>query len=247
MLAPTDRMWINKPPENKGVEWPKGVKQMAFILSEKAKKHEFAEGGKKMSDKGKLERFSAVPLTGKTHEIGETLYRESTDGWWIKASQSAVTEPGPRPSDVGASEKWVDVNIDKKTLVLFVGDEPVYAAVVSPGKRSRNKKKNHATPTGTWRIREKHVAVTMDGDGPSGDLPYSIEDVPFVAYYSGSYALHGAFWHSNFGREMSHGCVNLAPHDAKYVFGWVEPQLPKGWHATWATKDRPGSAVVVHE
>ncbi len=50
----------------------------------------------------------------------------------------------------------------------------------------------------------------MDGDGKAAsDLPYSIEDVPYVQYFEGSYALHGAFWHNNFGHEMSHGCVNL--------------------------------------
>ena len=79
-----------------------------------------------------------------------------------------------------------------------------------------------------------------------GNLPYSIDDVPYVEYFKGSYALHGAFWHSNFGREKSHGCVNLSPADAKKVFGWTEPSLPRGWHAVFATKDHPGSMVVIH-
>jgi lipoprotein-anchoring transpeptidase ErfK/SrfK len=88
----------------------------------------------------------------------------------------------------------------------------------------------------------------MDGDGTvAGDLPYSIEDVPYVAYFEGSYALHGAFWHNNFGREMSHGCVNLSPLDAKKVFFWAEPRLPRGWHAVWSTPDNRGTLVVVHE
>ena len=54
-------------------------------------------------------------------------------------------------------------------------------------------------------------------------MPYSIEDVPYVMYFEGSYALHGAFWHNNFGHEQSHGCVNLAPLDAKKIFFWTEP------------------------
>ncbi len=247
LLAPTDRMWINKAPEMHGVEWPEGAKVVGFVLSEKALTYELDESSKKAKEKGKVARFSSVPLTGKTVDLAGTVYRESTDGTWIKASQSTVTEPGARPSDVGANERWVDVNLTTKTLVLFEGDKPVYASLISPGKKSRIKKKDHATPTGSWRIREKHVAVTMDGDGPSGDLPYSIEDVPYVAYFKGSYALHGAFWHSNFGREMSHGCVNLAPTDAKYVFNFVSPRVPRGWHAAFSTKDQPGSMVVIHE
>ncbi|HTJ80370.1 MAG TPA: L,D-transpeptidase family protein, partial [Polyangiaceae bacterium] len=256
LLAPTDRMWVNKAPEMHGTEWPEGAKEVGFILSEKAFSFEIDEAALKPSadlrsfkakEKSKLAKFASVALDGKTLELSGTTYRHALDGTWIKSAQAAITRPGARPADVGPTERWVDVNLTEKTIVLFEGDKPVYASVVSPGKKSRNKKKDHATPTGAWRIREKHVAVTMDGDGPSGDLPYSIEDVPYVAYFKGSYALHGAFWHSNFGHEMSHGCVNLAPNDAKYVFNFVEPRLPRGWHAVFATQDHPGSMVVIHE
>ncbi len=247
LVAPTDRMWINKPPEAKGLEWPDGAKEIFFVLGEKAQKFDLGKDQKSAKATGKLARHTPVPLTGDTAKIGDDLYRKSTLDYWVKDLQGTLTAPGPRPSDVGADERWVDVNLSKKTLVLLVGDKPVYAALVSPGKRSRNKKKDHATPTGAWRIREKHIAVTMDGDGASGDLPYSIEDVPYVAYFKGSYALHGAFWHQNFGREMSHGCVNLAPLDAKHVFQWVEPRVPRGWHGVFSSKDRPGSMVVIHD
>ena len=88
----------------------------------------------------------------------------------------------------------------------------------------------------------------MDGDGTAaGDLPYSIEDVPYVLYFNRSYALHGAFWHRNFGVQMSHGCVNLAPLDARRVFFFTDPPLPEAWHGAWATPERPGSRVLIHE
>jgi len=247
LLTPTDRMWMNKAPETKGVDWPEGAKEVFFALGEKAQRFELSGDKKSMKVKGKLARFAAVSLNGKTMELSETLYREALDGSWVKAAQGTITAPNPRPKDVGENEKWVDVNLEKKTLVLFQGDKPVFAALISPGKKSRDKKKNHATPTGAWRVREKHVAVTMDGDGASGDLPYSIEDVPYVAYFKGSYALHAAFWHNNFGREMSHGCVNLAPSDAKIVWNFIDPIVPRGWHAAFGTADRPGSMIVIHE
>jgi hypothetical protein len=66
-------------------------------------------------------------------------------------------------------------------------------------------------------------------------------------YYHRAFALHGAFWHSNYGSQMSHGCVNLSPLDAKWVFRFTEPHLPEGWHGVWATEEHPGSRVVVHE
>jgi lipoprotein-anchoring transpeptidase ErfK/SrfK len=123
----------------------------------------------------------------------------------------------------------------------------VFATLVSSGKRNAvDKDKDHPTPAGTFRIREKHVTATMDGD-VAADGPYSIEDVPWVMYFEGSYALHGAFWHGNFGHVMSHGCVNLSPADARALFAWTEPRLPEGWHGAFGSDKHPGTRVVIHE
>lgn len=247
LVAPSDRMYINKPPDTEGTHWPEGAKQVGFATAGKAFRYDVDPESGTVKKGQKLKRFAAFGLTGKKTSIKDTVYRETVDGWWMKGAQGTFTEPNARPSDVDPKEKWIDVNLTRKTLVAFEGDRPVYAALVSPGKKSRNRKKDHRTPVGKWRIREKHIAVTMDGDGVAGDVPYSIEDVPYVAYYKGSYALHGAFWHNNFGREMSHGCVNLAPKDAKHIFFWSEPRLPRGWHAVWSSDERPGTMVVAHE
>jgi lipoprotein-anchoring transpeptidase ErfK/SrfK len=145
-------------------------------------------------------------------------------------------------------ESWIDVNVSQQTLVAFRGETPTYATLVSTGKESSIKAKDHRTPHGAWRIRVKHVTDTMDGDGSAaGDLPYSIEDVPYVMYFHRSYALHGAFWHRNYGVRMSHGCVNLAPLDAKHVFFAMQPMLPAGAHGVWSDDDVPGSIIQVHD
>jgi lipoprotein-anchoring transpeptidase ErfK/SrfK len=159
-----------------------------------------------------------------------------------------MTTPGPRPAEVGPNERWIDVDISEQTLVVFEGDRPVYATLISSGKQSKDKDKDHSTPRGMWRVREKHTVSTMDGDGSAaGDLPYSIEDVPYIMYFYKSYATHGAFWHRNYGSQMSHGCVNLAPLDAKWIFFYADPRLPPGFHGAWSSEERPGSMVVVHD
>ena len=158
-----------------------------------------------------------------------------------------MTRPGPPPKNLGAGEKWVDVNLSTQSLVAFEGDKPVYATIVSTGRHNdEDKAKDHRTVQGEFAIREKHIAATMEDDGAS-DGPYSIQDVPWIMYFEGSYALHGAFWHSRFGRERSHGCVNMTPYDAKHVFGWAGPVLPAGWHGVRATKENPGTRVIIHE
>ena len=75
--------------------------------------------------------------------------------------------------------------------------------------------------------------------------PFSIEDVPWVQYFSNGVAIHGAFWHRRFGNVHSHGCVNLAPLDAMRLFDWTLPRLPKGWDAVFPTTAEPPTVIRV--
>ncbi len=95
------------------------------------------------------------------------------------------------PDDVGPNERWIDVDLSSQSLVAFEGRKPVYATVVSTGRRNADPEKDHRTVEGTFHIREKHISTTMDDDGAS-DGTYRIEDVPWVMYFEKSFALHGA-------------------------------------------------------
>jgi hypothetical protein len=253
LVAPADRFVLNKPPLFKGLELsgndPK--ESAGFVLSTKAQKYQVDPDKHQVQALGPIDRFTSARLTGRAEKIGTNTFRETADGWWMRAGDGTFTEPGPPPQGLVPGERWIDVNLSRQTLVAFDGDNPVYATLVSSGKKAKDpsdKLHDHQTLQGSFRIREKHISTTMDGDGPApGDMPYSIEDVPYVMYFEGSYALHAAFWHSNFGREQSHGCVNLSPLDAKQLFFWTEPKLPQGWHGVIAQKEKPGTRVVVHE
>ncbi len=252
-FAPADHILVHKSvTEFEGVrlDAPGQTKKLplAFVIGLHA--HKFtvgADDGKKPKRGEKLDRFTIVGLTGQKKVVEEEAYLETTDGYFIRAVDATRTNPGPAPKDLAPGEKWIDVNISSETLVAFEGDKPVYATIVSTGRSNKNDPaKNYKTKTGSFRIREKHVSTTMDDDAAS-DGTYKIEDVPWVMYFEGSLALHGAFWHSSFGRERSHGCVNLTPFDAKNLFGWVGPRLPDGWHGVRATGANPGTRVIVHE
>jgi hypothetical protein len=193
-----------------------------------------------------LPRRSVAALTGETLTSGGATYARTTAGWWVRPSEVLTGTPS-KPADLAPGEKWIDVDVTHQTLIAFEGERPVFGTFVSSGKRNLvDKDKDRPTPPGVYRIREKHVTATMDGD-VAADGPYSIEDVPWIMYFQGSYALHGAFWHGNFGHNMSHGCVNLSPADARTLFMWSEPRLPDGWHGVFATDARPGTRVVIHE
>lgn len=252
LVAPADAFWVTAGSNFQGTEiGPKMKLPVAWVYGwrKKAPLYEIDEKKKRAKPSGSAERFSVLQLTGRETQVAKTTYFEVDDGSWVKSVHVRRTDPGPPPEDLAPGEKWVDVNLKRQTLVAFVGTKPVYATLVSTGKQSKVKAKDHRTPVGEWRIREKHITTTMDGNGTAaGDLPYSIEDVPYVMYYDRSYALHAAFWHRNFGVRMSHGCVNLSPKDAKQLFFFTDPPVPEGWHGTWSSKDeRPGSRIVVHE
>lgn len=251
LVAPADRFWVTKASEFHGVELDgeKLTLPIGFTYGWQKVRPKFemdASGALKPA--GSLERHAFVALTGKEATIAGKKYVETKDGTWVETKHLRITTPGPPPADLGPNERFIDINLKTQTLVAFEGARAVYATLISSGKENDDKEKDHRTPTGEWRIREKHVATTMDGDGSAaGDLPYSIEDVPFVMYFFKSFAVHGAFWHSNYGTQMSHGCVNLSPLDAKWLFLFTEPHIPEGWHGVWASATHPGSRVSVHE
>jgi len=252
LITPADRFWATAGADFHGTEidgqnvrlpiaWVMGV-------NESAPTYDIDTKDDKVTAKGSKKRFEMVQLRYRYHQVGKVEYFQTKEGEWIRDRFVRMTTPGTRPAEVGEHERWIDVDISEQTLVVFEGDRPVYATLISSGKESKDKSKDHSTPRGMWRIREKHVASTMDGDGSAaGDLPYSIEDVPYIMYFHKSYATHGAFWHRNYGMQMSHGCINLAPLDAKWLFFYADPKVPEGFHGNWSTETDQGSMVVVHD
>jgi lipoprotein-anchoring transpeptidase ErfK/SrfK len=118
-----------------------------------------------------------------------------------------------RPFGVGQNERWVDVNLTTQTLRAYEGDTVVYTTLVSSGTWE------HPTVTGQFRVWLTFESQTMDGSLLGYD--YYVENVPYVMYFYQDYALHGAFWHNNFGTPMSHGCVNLTTSDAAWLYDFV--------------------------
>jgi len=187
-----------------------------------------------------IERHTVLESWQERRNIGGTVVHVLEGDRYFLDWYVAVARAIERPREITADEPWVHVNLDQQTLVVYRGDQPVYATLVSTGLDG------FETPTGTFAIRRKYIADTMANVGAGLDDRYSIEDVPWTQYFEGSFALHGAFWHERFGLRRSHGCVNLSPPDAHRVFDDLRPHVPEGWLGVSA--DRSGfetSHVVV--
>jgi hypothetical protein len=251
MIAPADRFWQTDASDFSGIELtaehhlPLG---WVYGWQKERPKFEINPESKEATPVGSVKHFELVTLTGDELTVGKTTYVAATDGTYLKKEHLRIPEPGELPKDLTPDERWIEVDLSSQTVIAYIGRTPVFATLISSGKESTQKDKDHRTPTGEWRIREKHITTTMDGDGTvAGDLPYSIEDVPYVMYFHKAYALHGAFWHRNYGTRMSHGCINLAPLDAKRLFFFSAPQVPSGWHGAWSRDNKPGTRVVVKD
>lgn len=253
LVAPADAVMLKNAPDFKGVEltgdWqlPIGYPTSGYreiALHDTKDKKSFVSAGTNVKRQQPIKLMATTATGYEEIKVGKYTYVPTVDGHWVRADQIVRIDVAPRPADVKPGEKWIDVSIKNQTLVAYEGDKPVYATLVSTGRDGTDKKGKFATVQGSFSVREKHVAATMDGD-TSGEL-YSIDDVPYIQYFHDAYALHGAFWHADYGKVRSHGCVNLSPADAKRLFFWTEPQLPTGWHAVWATKQNPGTRVFTH-
>ena len=100
------------------------------------------------------------------------------------------------------------------------------------------------TPRGIVRITDKMATKTMQSR-PDAEDAYRVEDVPWTIHWTPSYAVHGAYWHWGFGRTASHGCINMAPKDVKTVWERIGPEIPDGWHTSWATEEVPGTVLQI--
>jgi hypothetical protein len=205
-------------------------------------------------------RLSWVELTGRSLDDKGDKFLEVSDGSYVKAKDAVVPELRDRTpwgakvgqeDDTGVAPRgrgtWIDVSVWGGWLVAYEGTRAVFATLVSPGRggtpeEGKEPIETGATPTGRFSITGKFKTATMVAPG---ELIHS--DVPWAQNFTGPYALHGAYWHDDWGQLKSGGCVNVSPIDAKWLFEWTEPAAPPGWHGVrWLPRLEPATTFIVH-
>ena len=177
-----------------------------------------APKGKKVGD---VERRARLEILEEA-SVGNARWLRVGDAQWIKSGDMNEVRQTTRPAGTGVHAQWFDVDLGEQVVVAYSNDTPVYATITSSGREP-----NH-TPLGNYPVWGKATAITMKSQ-EYDDVPYYVNKVPWVMFFQAHNALHGAYWHDRFGVKKSHGCVNLAPKDARAIFDWLEPALPAGW------------------
>lgn len=131
----------------------------------------------------------------------------------------AITALPPLGQGVPDGRRWIEVDLSEFKLTAWQGDTPVMQTTVAIGKPG------FETITGNFKVYRKYEKTRMTG------VDYDTPDVPWTMYYKGGFAVHGAYWHNEFGTRRSHGCVNVKLHEAKVLYEWASV----------------GTEVVVHE
>jgi len=188
-----------------------------------------------------------------------TVYRVASaaadvDGnWWYQLKEGITYTPGPyvpawsvrrippeemTPISPGRSDKRIEINIKAQILNCFEGETIVFNTRISSGAGGM------ATPYGEHRVLYKRHTRRMAGG--SGDGRYDLPGVAFPVYFTRSaVAIHGTYWHNDFVRPHSHGCVNVTNQAAQWIFRWTDPVVPYGEYQTETTPEESTHVVVV--
>ncbi len=142
-------------------------------------------------------------------------------------------------TNASGEEKWIDISLDEQKIRAFEGNNLIMEFPISSGLWA-------PTPKGEFSIWYKTRSQSMVGGSQALGTYYNLPNVPNNMFFYKGYAIHGAYWHNNFGHPMSHGCVNEPLASAAQIFDWAGPIVPLGQGSIRASADNPGTRVVVH-
>lgn len=179
---------------------------------------------------------------GQVHRVVERADDENGLAWyrlyddieeqrqaWVPAKFIRYVDPAEfTPISPDVQNKHIEINLTEQTLTCFEDGLVVFKTRIASGTSLTTPGGGEidlSTPYGEYTVQRKRPSRRMRG-GESFGLPYDVNGVPWVTYftYTGA-AIHGAYWHNNYGLPRSHGCINVMPDAAKWVYRWSQPYL----------------------
>ena len=125
--------------------------------------------------------------------------------------------------DVPDQDKHIVVDLSTQLVTAFEGEKLVFSQRCASGVKGND------TPKGEFSTYHKgpSIHMTNEGDAIEEETVYSLPGVPWCSFFTGAgNAFHGTWWHNDYGRPRSHGCVNLPSEAAKFIYRWTKPYVP---------------------
>jgi len=191
-------------------------------------------GGEPNSDYAELERFTFFQIFDAAIDEDEWIWYDIGGNRWIRQTYVSIVDVHEVPDDVNEGEYWVEVDLYEQTFAAYEGERMVYAGLISSGLN------RWPTYEGLFQVFSSYYQAKMSGAEGKVDY-YFIEDVPYTMYFDrkNEIALHGAYWHDRYGYKHSHGCVNMPPRDAEWVYYWSDGAPNDLW--VWVHTSEPTS------
>ena len=144
------------------------------------------------------------------------------------------------------TNKWIEVDLSDQKVYAWDGGNLFLSSLVTTGLPW------FPTPTGQFEIWIKLRATRMEGG--EGAYYYNLPNVPYTMFFYNNevpkyrgFSLHGAYWHNDFGKVHSHGCINLPIPVAEQLYYWANPVMPEGKNMVYASPENTGTRVVIHD
>lgn len=201
---------------------------------------------------------------GTTHQVMEVVQGADGKPWYrisdgitknlhVPAEHIRIIAPDeftPLMPDVPLENKRIEVDLKNQTVHVFAGDEEVHTARCATGssfKQADGTVRSFGTTPGDHRIYMKTPSQRMyDGVGEGESRSYDLPGIAWISYFTSSgIAFHSTYWHNDYGKPRSHGCVNLTPEDAKYIYRFTMPATPYEQRWTRSAKRDEGTLIKV--
>lgn len=162
------------------------------------------------------DKYQSFPIYNVTEAEGYEWYQISPTEWMPSLKSRRVVVDTRTPEGV-VGDRWINIDLYNQTLSVYENNELVFASLVATGSGEL-----YSDP-GTYRIYQKLELDQMQGSYTSDRSDfYYLEAVPWAMYYNHAQAIHGIYWPAMLGFTQSHGCVNMFPGDANWLFQWAD-------------------------
>lgn len=161
------------------------------------------------------ETYATTLRVGSGYQPSEPISRSATRTEIVAAQDIDVVN---LQTDLPDGQRRIEVDLSEQKLTAYQGDVPIMVTQVSTGRQNGTDPLVYwtETVTGSYTIQRRYESARMVGPG------YNTPDVPYIQYFFRGYAIHGAYWHNEFGMPVSHGCINMRVEEAKALFEWAD-------------------------
>jgi lipoprotein-anchoring transpeptidase ErfK/SrfK len=164
----------------------------------------------------KFVRYQVIEINEVQQRDEKSFVHIAITGDWLPKSIVSMVDISNKAPKGNTNCRWVDVNLTEQNLVVYENCREIFATLISSAKSPA------ITPEGTFTIFYREVLLPLFSNDNVVAEPFYLQDVPWLLFFHENWAIHGTYWHDHFGETWSHGCINVSPYDARWLYQWAK-------------------------